>query len=71
MVLPSSIKAVPVPRESAFVFRYWAKEAAEKPALLLTLYLFVFATAVRLRLLAATSAYALTVEKAGSVSLMV
>ena len=71
MVLSTLVKAVPVPRESTFVFRCWAKEAAEKPAPMLTLYLFVLATAVRLRPLAATSAYALTVEKAASVSLMV
>ena len=71
MVLPSVVKSVPVPREPTFVFRCWAKEAAEKPTPMLTLYLPVSATAVRLRPLAATSAYALTVLKAVSVSLMV
>ena len=72
MVSPSLVKAVPVPREPTFVFRYWAKEAAEKAAAsMLTLYLFVLATAVSLRPLAASSAYALTVLKAASVPLMV
>ena len=68
---PTWVKAVPVPREPTFVFRYWAKEAAEKLSPVLTLYLFVLATAVRVRSLAASSAYALTVVKAAPLSLMV
>ena len=71
MVLPTWVKAVPVPREPAFVFRYWAKEAAEKLSPVLTLYLPVLPTGVRVSPLAVTSAYALTVVKAASVSLMV